>query len=56
MKDRLTPETAEALLAESPEQAAQLNDCLWTVSDTDFLPHVMADDPLAAAVVRVVPI
>ena len=36
------------LLADSPEQAAQLNECLWTMSDTDFLPHVMADDPLAA--------
>lgn len=35
------------LLAESPEQAAALNAALWTVSDTDFLPHVMADDVLA---------
>jgi len=35
------------LLAEDAEQAAALNAALWTVSDTDFLPHVMADDPLA---------
>ncbi len=35
------------LLAESAEQAAALNDALWTVSDTDFLPHVMAGDALA---------
>jgi DNA polymerase-3 subunit chi len=36
------------LLAESPEQAAQLDETLWTLSDTDFVPHVMAGDPLAA--------
>jgi DNA polymerase-3 subunit chi len=35
------------LLAESPEQAAQLDETLWTLSDTDFVPHVMAGDPLA---------
>ncbi|MFC5461494.1 DNA polymerase III subunit chi [Massilia niabensis] len=35
------------LLAEDAEQAAKLNDALWTLSDTDFLPHVLADDPLA---------
>lgn len=35
------------LLADSAEQAAALNDALWTVSDTDFLPHVMAGDALA---------
>lgn len=35
------------LLAESPEQAAQLDEALWTLSDTDFIPHVMAGDPLA---------
>lgn len=35
------------LLAESLEQAAQLNETLWTLGDTDFIPHVMAGDPLA---------
>jgi len=35
------------LLADSPAQAAQLNDALWTLSGTDFIPHVMAGDPLA---------
>lgn len=28
-------------------QLAQIDEALWTFSDTDFLPHVMADDPLA---------
>jgi DNA polymerase-3 subunit chi len=36
------------LLAEDAAQAAALNDALWTFSDTDFLPHVMAGDALAA--------
>lgn len=36
------------LLAETPAQAAELNEALWTLSGTDFIPHVMADDPLAA--------
>lgn len=35
------------VLTESPEQAEELNTALWTVSDLDFIPHVMADDPLA---------
>lgn len=35
------------VLAESGAQAEALNAALWTVSDADFLPHVMADDPLA---------
>jgi DNA polymerase-3 subunit chi len=35
------------LLAETPAQAAELNDALWTLSGTDFIPHVMAGDPLA---------
>jgi DNA polymerase-3 subunit chi len=35
------------LLAEDAAQASALNDALWTLSDTDFLPHVMAGDPLA---------
>ncbi|MGV3740983.1 MAG: DNA polymerase III subunit chi [Burkholderiaceae bacterium] len=29
-------------------QLAALDEALWTFSDQDFLPHVMADDPLAA--------
>lgn len=36
------------LLAEDAAQAAALNDGLWTVGDTDFLPHAMAGDALAA--------
>ena len=36
------------LLAEDAGQAAALNEALWTLSETDFLPHVMAGDPLAA--------
>lgn len=36
------------LLTEDAAQAAQLNAALWSVSETDFLPHVMAGDPLAA--------
>ena len=36
------------LLAEDAAQAAALNTALWTVSDTDFLPHVMAGNALAA--------
>jgi len=36
------------LLAQDAAQAAALNDGLWTVGDTDFLPHAMAGDALAA--------
>ena len=36
------------LLTEDAAQLAQLNDALWTFSATDFLPHVVAGDPLAA--------
>ncbi|WP_288378735.1 DNA polymerase III subunit chi [uncultured Massilia sp.] len=36
------------LLAEDAAQAEALNAALWTVSDTDFIPHVLAGDPLAA--------
>lgn len=36
------------LLTEDAAQAASLNDALWTLSETDFLPHVMAGDALAA--------
>ncbi|MGZ8291065.1 MAG: DNA polymerase III subunit chi [Telluria sp.] len=36
------------LLAEDAAQAAALNDALWNLSETDFLPHVMAGDALAA--------
>ena len=35
------------VLADSPEQADALNAAMWTVSDTDFIPHVMAGDVLA---------
>lgn len=35
------------VLAESLEQAKALNAALWSVSDTDFIPHVMVGDPLA---------
>jgi DNA polymerase-3 subunit chi len=36
------------LLAEDAAQAAALDQALWSLSETDFLPHVMAGDPLAA--------
>lgn len=36
------------LLAEDAAQAAAINEALWTLSETDFVPHVMAGDPLAA--------
>ena len=36
------------LLAEDDAQAEALNTALWSVSDTDFIPHVLAGDPLAA--------
>ncbi|HEU5435101.1 MAG TPA: DNA polymerase III subunit chi [Telluria sp.] len=36
------------LLAEDEEQARLLDAALWSVSDTDFLPHVLAGDALAA--------
>lgn len=35
------------LLAEDTAQAEALNAALWTLSDTDFIPHVPAGDPLA---------
>ncbi|WP_020651681.1 DNA polymerase III subunit chi [Massilia niastensis] len=35
------------VLAENAEQAEALNAALWTLSDTDFVPHVLAGDPLA---------
>lgn len=35
------------LLAQDAAQAQALHAALWTFSDTDFLPHVMAGDPLA---------
>lgn len=35
------------LLADSPAQATELNEALWTLSGVDFVPHVMAGDPLA---------
>lgn len=36
------------LLADSAGQAAALNEQLWTIGDTDFLPHALAGDALAA--------
>lgn len=36
------------LLAEDAAQAEALNTALWTLSGTDFIPHVPAGDPLAA--------
>ena len=35
------------LLAEDAAQAAALDEALWTLGDTDFIPHVLAGDPLA---------
>ncbi|CDG81751.1 DNA polymerase III subunit chi [Janthinobacterium agaricidamnosum] len=35
------------LLAEDAQQLAALNGALWTLSDTDYLPHVLAGDALA---------
>jgi len=35
------------VLTESAEQLEALNAALWNVSDTDFIPHVTAGDPLA---------
>ncbi|UVW28021.1 DNA polymerase III subunit chi [Massilia sp. H6] len=36
------------VLLENAEQAAAFDAALWTLSDTDFIAHVMAHDPLAA--------
>ncbi|MDB5855139.1 MAG: holC [Herminiimonas sp.] len=36
------------LFASDARQMAELDDALWTVSEQDFLPHVIAGDPLAA--------
>ena len=36
------------LLTEDATEAARLNEALWSLSETDFLPHVLAGDPLAA--------
>ncbi|MES2316286.1 MAG: DNA polymerase III subunit chi [Pseudomonadota bacterium] len=36
------------LLAEDAQQAEALNAGLWTVGETDFLPHAMAGEALAA--------
>ena len=35
------------VLADNAAQAAALNSGLWTVGETDFLPHAMAGDALA---------
>ena len=49
---RLTRKVAGAghtlvLLTEDAAQAASLDAALWTLSETDFLPHVMAGNALA---------
>ena len=36
------------LMTDDAEQMAELNAALWSFSATDFLPHVMAGDALAA--------
>lgn len=36
------------MLAEDGESLKRLDDALWTFSELDFLPHVRADDALAA--------
>ncbi len=36
------------LLADDAEQLAALNAALWSLSETDYLPHVLAGDALAA--------
>jgi DNA polymerase III subunit chi len=35
------------LLADDRQQLATLDNALWTFSEADFLPHVLAGDPLA---------
>jgi DNA polymerase-3 subunit chi len=37
------------LMAEDDVQLAELNAAMWTFSATDFLPHVLAGDALAAS-------
>lgn len=36
------------VLSQNAEQAQTLNQALWDFSATDFLPHVLIEDPLAA--------
>lgn len=36
------------VLAQDSAQLDALNSAMWTISATDFLPHVLAGDPLAA--------
>jgi DNA polymerase III subunit chi len=36
------------LLTDDQQQLATLDNALWTFSEADFLPHVLATDPLAA--------
>ena len=36
------------IIGSDPDQLAALDEALWTFSDQDFLPHVMANDDLAA--------
>lgn len=37
-----------AVVTQDQADLAELDQALWTFSELDFLPHVMADDPLAA--------
>lgn len=37
------------LMTRDRNEMAQLDQALWTFSELDFLPHVPADDPLAAS-------
>jgi DNA polymerase-3 subunit chi len=36
------------LYSDDPTQLRALDEALWTFSELDFLPHVMAEDPLAS--------
>lgn len=36
------------LLAQNPQQLAELDEAMWSFSDIDFLPHVQINHPLAA--------
>ncbi|MBJ7313655.1 DNA polymerase III subunit chi [Rugamonas sp. CCM 8940] len=40
--------TRLVLMTDDAAQLAELNAAMWTFSATDFLPHVLAGDPLAA--------
>ena len=48
VRKALKAEKQVVLLAQDEAQLTALDDLLWTFSATDFLPHVRADDVLAA--------